>query len=51
MKKYIDLAAISVGGETVAFFVRDINAYLEMIVLLVTIGGLIWRTFKKQKTK
>ena len=45
----IDIVTIGFGGWIAGLTMSSINEYLQFIVLLITIAGLIWRMFKPAK--
>lgn len=49
MQKYIDIITIGFAGYFTGLSLSDINERLQMIVLILTIAGLIWKTFKSEK--
>lgn len=44
-----DILVIGFGGWFAGMTLANINEYLQLIVLVLTIAGLIWRMFKRKK--
>lgn len=44
-----DLVFIGLSGWFVGWSLADVNEWLQFVVLIITIIGLIWRMFKRKK--
>lgn len=46
-----DILTIGFGGWIAGLTMSTVNDYLQFIVLLLTIGGILWRMFKPEKNE